>query len=52
MYPLRYCIHPSHDCLQYVFLVGGFSESPYMYKRIKEFIEVKKDIQVIKPSYA
>jgi hypothetical protein len=38
--------------IQQVFLVGGFSESPYMFAKLKEFIESDKGRKVIKPSYA
>jgi hypothetical protein len=37
--------------LKYVFLVGGFSESPYMYRRIKEFVE-SMGLKTIRPPYA
>ena len=37
--------------LKYVFLVGGFSESPYVYSRIKEFVEAK-GLKTIRPAYA
>jgi hypothetical protein len=37
--------------LKYVFLVGGFSESPYVYNRIKEFVEAK-GLKTIRPAYA
>lgn len=37
--------------LKYVFLVGGFSESPYVYGRIKEFVEAK-GLKTIRPAYA
>ncbi|EAT86144.2 hypothetical protein SNOG_06313 [Parastagonospora nodorum SN15] len=37
--------------IKYVFLVGGFSESPYMHRKIKEYME-QSNIATIKPSYA
>ncbi|KAI4909431.1 hypothetical protein J4E90_008128 [Alternaria incomplexa] len=37
--------------IKYVFLVGGFSESPYMFAKIKSFVEMR-DIKAIRPSYA
>jgi molecular chaperone DnaK (HSP70) len=37
--------------LKYIFLVGGFSESPYVYSKIKEFVE-KKGLKTIRPAYA
>jgi hypothetical protein len=37
--------------LRYVFLVGGFSESPYMYNKIREFVEAK-GLKTIRPPYA
>ncbi|KAH7408805.1 Hsp70 family protein [Phaeosphaeria sp. MPI-PUGE-AT-0046c] len=36
---------------KFVFLVGGFSESPYMYNKIKEFVEAK-GLKTIRPAYA
>jgi effector-binding domain-containing protein len=32
-------------------MVGGFSESPYVYRKIKAFVELN-GLQVIKPAYA
>ncbi|EOA92058.1 uncharacterized protein SETTUDRAFT_86462 [Exserohilum turcica Et28A] len=37
--------------IKYLFLVGGFSESPYMFSKIKSFVE-KQEIQAIRPLYA
>jgi hypothetical protein len=37
--------------LKYIFLVGGFSESPYVYSKIKEFVETK-GLKTIRPAYA
>jgi molecular chaperone DnaK (HSP70) len=37
--------------LKYVFLVGGFSESPYMYYKIKEFVKAK-GLKTTRPPYA
>jgi hypothetical protein len=37
--------------LRYVFLVGGFSESPYVYSRIKEFVEAK-GLKTLRPAYS
>ncbi|EUC31458.1 hypothetical protein COCCADRAFT_38444 [Bipolaris zeicola 26-R-13] len=37
--------------IKYVFMVGGFSESPYMFSKIKDFLE-KQEIQAIRPPYA
>jgi hypothetical protein len=37
--------------LKYVFMVGGFSESPYVYSKIKEFVETK-GLKTIRPAYA
>jgi hypothetical protein len=37
--------------LKYVFLVGGFSESPYVYNKIREFVEAK-GLKIIRPPYA
>ncbi|KAI4698491.1 hypothetical protein J4E81_005714 [Alternaria sp. BMP 2799] len=37
--------------IKYIFLVGGFSENPYMYGEIKSFV-AKCGIQAIRPSYA
>jgi hypothetical protein len=34
-----------------VFLVGGFSESPYIYEKVKTFTEAN-GIQAIRPGYA
>ncbi|KAH7083206.1 Hsp70 family protein, partial [Paraphoma chrysanthemicola] len=34
-----------------IFLVGGFSESPYMFKKIQEFAE-DLDLEVFKPAFA
>lgn len=39
-----------HSPLQYVFMIGGFSESPYMSQKISEFVE-KAGLQAIRPSY-
>jgi molecular chaperone DnaK (HSP70) len=37
--------------IKYLFLVGGFSESPYLYTKIKEFVEAHGLI-LIRPAYA
>ncbi|KAF2830509.1 actin-like ATPase domain-containing protein [Ophiobolus disseminans] len=37
--------------IKYVFMVGGFSESPYMYEKIKAFTE-DNGLQAIRPAYA
>jgi hypothetical protein len=37
--------------LKYVFLVGGFSESLYVYNKIREFVEAK-GLKIIRPPYA
>ncbi|RYN41192.1 hypothetical protein AA0112_g2169 [Alternaria arborescens] len=37
---------------KYVFMVGGFSESPYMYEKIKMFVARCNGLQAIKPAYA
>jgi hypothetical protein len=37
--------------LQYLFMFGGFSESPYVYSKIKEYIETK-GLKIIWPAYA
>ncbi|KAJ4329945.1 hypothetical protein N0V87_010430 [Didymella glomerata] len=37
--------------LKYLFMVGGFSESPYVYSKIKEFVETK-GLKTIRPAYA
>jgi molecular chaperone DnaK (HSP70) len=37
--------------LKYIFMVGGFSESPYVYSKIKEFVETK-GLKIIRPAYA
>ncbi|KAF2657935.1 Hsp70 family protein [Lophiostoma macrostomum CBS 122681] len=37
--------------MKYVFMVGGFAESPYMYHQVKLFGE-KVGLQVIRPTYA
>ena len=37
--------------MQYVFMVGGFAESPYMYEKIKAFVE-GNNVQVIRPAFA
>ncbi|KAH7396595.1 hypothetical protein DE146DRAFT_763611 [Phaeosphaeria sp. MPI-PUGE-AT-0046c] len=37
--------------VKYVFLVGGFSESPYMHQKIKDYMD-KRNIKTIKPTYA
>ncbi|KAH7383281.1 hypothetical protein BKA66DRAFT_512128 [Pyrenochaeta sp. MPI-SDFR-AT-0127] len=37
--------------IKYVFMVGGFSESPYVHSKIKQFVE-SNGIQAFKPSYA
>ncbi|XPS69306.1 hypothetical protein M3J09_001584 [Ascochyta lentis] len=36
--------------MKYVFMVGGFSESPYMSRKITEFVE-NNDLQAIRPAY-
>ncbi|CAG5141087.1 uncharacterized protein ALTATR162_LOCUS861 [Alternaria atra] len=38
--------------MPYVFLVGGFSESPYMYEKIKTFVASCNGLQAVKPAYA
>ncbi|EUC40240.1 hypothetical protein COCMIDRAFT_109318 [Bipolaris oryzae ATCC 44560] len=37
--------------IKYVFMVGGFSESPYMFSKIRDFVK-KQEIQAIRPPYA
>ncbi|KAF1845397.1 actin-like ATPase domain-containing protein [Cucurbitaria berberidis CBS 394.84] len=37
--------------IKFVFMVGGFSESPYVYNKIKAFVETN-NLQAIKPAYA
>ncbi|KAH3949858.1 hypothetical protein HBH53_083220 [Parastagonospora nodorum] len=37
--------------IKYVFMVGGFSESPYIYDKIKAFAEAN-GLEVIRPAYA
>ncbi|KAH7396593.1 Hsp70 family protein [Phaeosphaeria sp. MPI-PUGE-AT-0046c] len=37
--------------IKYVFMVGGFSESPYMFEKIKNFVEAH-GLQAIRPAYA
>ena len=37
---------------KYVFMVGGFSESPYMYEKIKMFVIRCDGLQAVKPTYA
>ncbi|KAK7178147.1 hsp70 protein-like protein [Paraphaeosphaeria sporulosa] len=37
--------------LKYLFMVGGFSESPYVYSKIKEYVETK-GLKTIRPAYA
>ncbi|KAF2130413.1 Hsp70 family protein [Dothidotthia symphoricarpi CBS 119687] len=37
--------------IKYVFMVGGFAESPYIYDKIKSFAE-SNGIQAIRPAYA
>jgi len=37
--------------MQYAFMVGGFSESPYVYETIKAFAE-GYGLQVIRPAHA
>jgi hypothetical protein len=37
--------------LKYLFMVGGFSESPYVYSKIKEYVEAK-GLKTIRPAYA
>ncbi|KAL1801372.1 hypothetical protein ACET3X_001714 [Alternaria dauci] len=38
--------------LKYVFMVGGFSESPYMYEKIRMFVATCNGLQAVKPAYA
>lgn len=37
--------------LKFLFMVGGFSESPYMYSKIKEFAEAN-GLKTVRPAYA
>jgi len=37
--------------IKYLFMVGGFSESPYMYGKIREFAEAK-GLKTVRPAYA
>ncbi|KAH8730936.1 Hsp70 family protein [Phaeosphaeriaceae sp. PMI808] len=37
--------------MKYVFMVGGFSESPYIYNKIKGFVG-KQNLKAFKPAYA
>jgi hypothetical protein len=37
--------------LRYLFMVGGFSESPYVYNKIRDFAETK-GLKTIRPAYA
>ncbi|KAF2706333.1 hypothetical protein K504DRAFT_459629 [Pleomassaria siparia CBS 279.74] len=37
--------------MKYVFLVGGFAESPYMFNEIKKFLQ-RLELQAIKPAFA
>jgi len=50
LYSLHFLIR-SADSSQYVFMVGGFSESPYMFKKLEDFVKKHKLI-AIRPSYA
>ncbi|CAN9107961.1 unnamed protein product [Alternaria alternata] len=36
---------------KYVFMVGGFSESPYMYEKIRMFVARCNGLQAVKPAY-
>ncbi|KAJ8113126.1 hypothetical protein OPT61_g4676 [Boeremia exigua] len=36
--------------MKYVFMVGGFSESPYIFQKVTEFVE-NAGLQTIRPSY-
>jgi len=36
---------------KYVFMVGGFSESPYMFEKIKTFVTRCDGLQAVKPAY-
>ncbi|KAJ5062359.1 hypothetical protein J3E72DRAFT_393505 [Bipolaris maydis] len=59
------CIHQVYELIQqqiqrtrmnkmkikYIFMVGGFSESPYMFAKIKDFAEMH-EIQAIRPPHA
>jgi hypothetical protein len=39
--------------VQYIFLVGGFAESPYMFSKIENFVELMDPtLTVIRPSHA
>ncbi|KAH6865782.1 hypothetical protein BKA58DRAFT_413432 [Alternaria rosae] len=38
--------------VKYVFMVGGFSESPYMYEKIKTFAASCNGLETFKPNYA
>jgi molecular chaperone DnaK (HSP70) len=37
--------------IKYVFMVGGFAESPYMYSKIKKFAEAN-GLKAVRPSFA
>lgn len=43
-------ITQSADICKYVFMVGGFSESPYVYRKVMEFVETS-GLQAIRPAY-
>ncbi|KAF2642545.1 hypothetical protein P280DRAFT_548006 [Massarina eburnea CBS 473.64] len=41
-----------HVKIKYVFMVGGFAESPYMHDQIKSMAGEYSSVQVIRPAYA
>ncbi|PVI00348.1 Hsp70 family protein [Periconia macrospinosa] len=38
--------------LKYIFMVGGFAESTYVFEKLKQFIQSQGKIQVVRPDYA
>jgi len=43
---------PMLTTYKYVYMVGGFSESPYMYEKIKNFAASCNGLETFRPTYA